>query len=256
MGRVFRSLERASWQTADHVITVNRSLAGVVASRGRVAPERVSVVGNGPLLSAVRGRSGNEALREGFPYLVCWLGLMGPQDHVELAVHAISHYVHRLGRRDALFAFVGDGLAAPGLRRAAAELKIDDVVRFTGWLDEESCFAYLAIADIGLDTNLEPEVTPVKGLEYMAHGVPIVAFDVLETRALAAEAASYAKPGDTDGLARAIAELLDAPDDRRRMGRIGRERIEREFAWDRQERQYLEVYEQLLSARAPPKPGD
>ena len=181
---------------------------------------------------------------------------MGPQDHVELAVHAISHYVHRLGRRDALFAFVGDGLAAPGLRRAAAELKIDDVVRFTGWLDEESCFAYLAIADIGLDTNLEPEVTPVKGLEYMAHGVPIVAFDVLETRALAAEAASYAKPGDTDGLARAIAELLDAPDDRRRMGRIGRERIEREFAWDRQERQYLEVYEQLLSARAPPKPGD
>ena len=33
MVRVFRSLERASWQTADHVITVNRSLADVVASR-------------------------------------------------------------------------------------------------------------------------------------------------------------------------------------------------------------------------------
>ena len=175
-----------------------------------------------------------------------------PQDRVELALHAISHYVHRLGRRDALFAFLGDGVSAAALRKTAAELNIDDVVRFTGWVDENSLFTYLATAHLGLDTNLEPEVTPVKGLEYMAHGVPIVAFDVLETRALAAEAARYVEPGDTEELAQAIAQLLDSPDERGRMGRIGRERIEREFAWDRQEAQYLEVYEQLLSARPQP----
>ena len=252
MTRVFRLCERASWQSADHVITVNRSLARVVAGRGRVAPERVSVVGNGPLLSAVRGREGDDSLHEGFPHLVCWLGVMGPQDRVELALHAIAHYVHHLGRRDALFAFLGDGLAAPMLRRTAAELDIEDVVRFTGWIDEQACFTYLATADLGLDTNLEPEVTPVKGLEYMAHGVPIVAFDVLETRALADGAARYVAPGDTEELARAIAQLLDAPDERGRMGRMGRERIEREFAWDRQETRYVEVYEQLLGAAAAP----
>ena len=247
IARTLGSLERASWRTADHVITVNRSLARVVASRGRIPPERVSVVGNGPLLSAVQGRSRNETLREGFPYLVCWLGFMAPQDHVELALLAISHYVHRLRRRDALFAFVGDGVALPTLRTTAAELEIEDVVRFTGWLDENSSFTYLATADLGLDTNLEPEVTPVKGLEYMAHGLPIVAFDVLETRALAEDAARYVKPGDTDEMAQAIAQLLDAPDERRRIGRIGRDRIEQEFAWDRQEKQYLEVYEQVLN---------
>ena len=129
-------------------------------------------------------------------------------------------------------------------------------MRFTGWLDEDSYFTYLATADIGLDTNLEPEVTPVKGLEYMAYAVPMVVFDVHETRVLGEEAARYVEPGDTDEFARAIAQLLDAGDERRRMGRIGRERIEREFAWDRQETQYLDVYEQLLSARTQPQPGN
>ena len=245
--RALRALERASWRTADHVLTVNGSLVRVVKARGGLPPHRVSVIGNGPWLSAVTAREADESLREGFPHLVCWHGVMGPQDHVELGLRAIAHFVHDLGRRDALFVFMGDGLAAPALRELAGELELDDVVRFTGWLDEDSCFTYLATADLGLDTNLEPEVTPVKGMEYMGHAVPIVAFDLHETRVLAGEAARYVPPGDVEGMAREIAQLLDSPEERRRLGRIGRERIEQEFAWDRQKERYLEVYDHMLS---------
>lgn len=245
--RVLRALERASWRTADHVLTVNGSLVRVVESRGGLPPDRVSVIGNGPWLEAVSSRKADESLREGFPHLVCWHGVMGPQDHVELGLRAIAHYVHELGRQDALFVFMGDGVAAPGLRELAGELKIDDVVRFTGWLDEDSCFTYLATADLGLDTNLEPEVTPVKGMEYMGHGLPIVAFDLHETRVLVGEAGRYVPPGEVEAMAREIAALVDSPDERRRLGRIGRERIEQEFAWDRQEQRYLAVYEHVLS---------
>src|SRR5207247_1334063 len=149
---------------------------------------------------------------------------MGPQDHADLALLAISHYVHRLERHDALFAFIGDGEAASSLQRLAAELEIEEFVQFTGWLAEDACFGYLAAADLGLDTNLQPEVTPVKALEYMAHRLPFVAFDLLETRALAAEAARYVAPGNAEGMAGEIGRLLDAPDERRRLGEIGRER--------------------------------
>ena len=245
--RVLRTLERASWRTADHVLTVNRSLARVVTDRGGLPPESVTVIGNGPRLSAVSGREPDESLREGFPHLVCWHGVMGPQDHVELGLHAIAHYVHELGRRDALFVFMGDGVALPGLRELAEELEIEDVVRFTGWVDEDSCFTYLATADLGLDTNLEPEVTPVKGMEYMGHGLPVVAFDLHETRGRADEAARYAPAGDVEAMAREIAALLDSPEQRHRLGRIGRERIEQEFAWDRQEERYLATYDEILS---------
>ena len=250
VARTLRVFERVSWRTADHVITVNDSLVRVVTKRGGVPPKRVTAVRNGPLLSAVARGSADEELREGFPYLVCWHGVMGPQDHVELALQAISHYVHHLGRRDALFVFMGDGVAEPALRQMTAELEIEDVVRFTGWLAEESCFTYIATADLGLDTNLQPEVTPVKAMEYMGHAVPLVAFDVHETRLLAGEAARYVKVGDAEEMAREIARLLDSPDERRRMGCIGRDRIEQEFAWDRQEERYLEIYARFLDGKA------
>jgi len=247
LARTLRLFERASWRTADHVITVNESLARVVTKRGGVPPKDVTAISNGPLLS--QRRTAEHDLREGFEHLVCWHGVMAPQDHVELALQAISHYVHELGRRDAPFVFMGDGVAEQELRELAVELKIDDVVRFTGWLSVSALFTYIATADLGLDTNLQPEVTPVKAMEYMGHGVPLVTFDVHETRLLADEAARYVKAGDVEEMAREIAELLDSPDERRRMGDIGRDRIEGQFAWDRQEERYLEIYEQFLNGK-------
>ena len=91
-------------------------------------------------------------------------------------------------------------------------------------------------------------MTPVKGMEYMAFGLPFVAFDLLETRDLAEEAAAYAPPGDVAGFARLVDELLDDPARRREMARTGRQRIEDRFAWDHQRQAYLRVYERLLGA--------
>ena len=64
-----------------------------------------------------------------------------------------------------------------------------------------------------------------KTLEYMAVGVPVVAFDLEETRVSAADAAVYASPNDPSGLAALVMELLDDPDRRARMGAVGRERV-------------------------------
>ena len=97
------------------------------------------------------------------------------------------------------------------------ERGLDEYVTFTGWLTEAECFSHLADADLGLDTNLQPEVTPVKGLEYMSFSVPMVAFDLHETRALAGPAARYVPPGDVGGMADAIAHLLDHPAEASRM---------------------------------------
>lgn len=252
LARTLRLFERASWRTADHVFTVNGSLVQVVNERGGIPPSGVTAVANGPLLSAVARGIPDEELREGFEHLVCWHGVMGPQDHVELALQAIAHFTHELGRRDALFVFMGDGVAEPGLRELATELELDPVVRFTGWLAEDVCFTYVATADLGLDTNLQTEVTPVKAMEYMGHGVPLVTFDVHETRLLAGEAASYVEAGDSEEMAGEIARLLDDPEERRRMGDVGRSRIEQQFAWDRQEERYLEIFGGLLDGKHSP----
>jgi glycosyltransferase involved in cell wall biosynthesis len=246
--RVLRWLERASYRAADHVITVNGSLQHVAQGRGGLGPDSVTVVGNGPVLSRTRHRAPRPSLKHGRTFLCCWLGMMGPQDQLELALQAIGHLVHDIGRKDCHFALIGDGESRQPAQNLAAELDIADFVSFPGWLDEDEAFTYLSTADLGLEPNLEDIVSPVKGLEYMAFGLPFVAFDVDETRKLAQGAAAYVVRGDVPGFARLIDELLDDPARRTMMGKAGRQRIEADLAWDHQQRAYLDVYRRLLES--------
>ena len=243
---LLRWLERRSYRAADHVITVNSSLEKIAYARGHLPQGRVTVVMNGPSLELTCRRPMRPELKHDKPFLCCWLGLMGPQDRVDVALRAIDYLVHVIGRTDCHFTFVGDGEARAPSQQLAAELGISGWVTFPGWADQEDAYTYLSTADLGLEPNTEEIVSPVKGMEYMAFGLPFVSFDLTETHALAADAAAYARPGDVPGFARLIDELLRDTARRAQMARTGRRRIEEHFAWDRQEAAYIGVYQRLL----------
>ncbi|MDQ1730752.1 MAG: hypothetical protein QOK10_911 [Pseudonocardiales bacterium] len=250
--RLLLTLERASYRNADHVLTVNESLRRVAIQRGGLAAEQVTVVGNGPVLARCGPRPKQPALRHGRRFLCCWVGVMGPQDQVELALRVVRHLVLEIGRTDCHFAVVGDGESRAAAIDLARGFGIEELVSFPGWLAEDEAFGYLSSADLGIEPNLEPTVSPVKGMEYMAFGVPFVAFDLPETRILAGDAAAYAPPADVAELARLIDALLDDPVRRAEMGRAGRQRVLQEVAWDHQERRYLAAYRSLLGAATDP----
>jgi asparagine synthase (glutamine-hydrolysing) len=84
-----------------------------------------------------------------------------------------------------------------------------------------------------------------KTMEYMAFELPVVAFDLTETRVSAADAAVYAPDGDERAFARAVADLLDDPTRRARMGAVGRRRVEELLAWEHQAPAYVGVYDRL-----------
>jgi glycosyltransferase involved in cell wall biosynthesis len=240
-------LERRSYRAADQVITVNSVLAKAAYVRGALPPGTVTVVGNGPRLNSTYRRPPRPELKCGKTFLCCWLGLMGPQDRLDLALRAVDHLIHVIGRADCHFAFVGDGESKDLAERLAAQLGIANWVSFPGWANQEEAFTYLSTADLGLEPNLEEIVSPVKGMEYMAFALPFVSFDVAETRALAGGAAAYAPPGDVARFATLIDELLGDPGRRAELGRAGRRLVEDRLAWDRQEGAYLGVYDRLLA---------
>ena len=84
-----------------------------------------------------------------------------------------------------------------------------------------------------------------KTLEYMAFGLPVVAFDLKETRVSAGDAACYVESGDVAGYARAIVAILDDADEGELMGKRGRVRIERALGWPYQREAYVGVYDAL-----------
>jgi glycosyltransferase involved in cell wall biosynthesis len=124
---------------------------------------------------------------------------------------------------------------------------LDDCVGTPGWLSEDDLYTHLATADVGLDTSLQVEVSPVKAMEYMAAGLPVVAFDLPETAALTVGAGVLVPPGDTSLLAAELDALLDEPLRARRLGREGRRRAVEELCWERQSATYLEAIDRAVS---------
>jgi glycosyltransferase involved in cell wall biosynthesis len=114
---------------------------------------------------------------------------------------------------------------------------------------DETVRAVMSTADIGLSPDPKNPLNDVstmnKTMEYMAFELPVVAFDLVETKVSAADAAVYVEPNDVTKYAHAIVDLLDDEVRRHRMGRLGRERVEQVLAWKHQRKAYIEVYDAL-----------
>ncbi|MFN0092534.1 MAG: glycosyltransferase family 4 protein [Acidimicrobiales bacterium] len=247
-------LELASYRCADHVIVVNESFRRVALGRGRLPADRVTVVRSGPPAAMARGEA-TPALRNGRRHLCCWLGIMGPQDGVDLALRALALLVHERRRYDVQFAFLGFGDCFEELRALADKLGVADHVTFTGRADDETITRWLSTADLGLSPDPRNDMNDLctmnKTLEYLAFSLPVVCFDLAETRVSAGEAAWYAPPNDVTAFADGIATLLDDPARRAAMGAVGRARIDDALAWEHWAPRYVAVYDRLLGAAAP-----
>lgn len=246
-------LERRTLRSADQVCSTNDSYRSVALVRGRIDPERVTVVRTGPDPQRLARRAPDPALRRGRRYLAAYLGVMGPQDGVDLVLRVADVVVHRLGRRDVAFTLVGSGDCFAELCALRDELDLAGDVELTGRLPDAEVAAVLSSADVGLSPDprnpLNDVSTMNKTMEYMAFELPVVAFDLRETRVSAGEAAVYATPNEVEDYARLLVELLDDEPRRRRMGALGRRRVVEELAWDHQAARYLDVYRRLLDPR-------
>lgn len=244
------ALERATFRTADHVVSTNASYAEVAARRGGKAPADITIVRTGPDQDRLRQSAPVPALRRGRQHLVAYIGVMGPQDGVDLALRGAAHVVHDLGREDVAFTFMGAGDCYDEIVALRDELGLQDYLELPGRVPDETVFDVLSTADVGLSPDPKNPLNDVstmnKTLEYMAFELPVVAFDLKETKVSAAEAAAYVPSGDIASFAGAISELLDDDDKRGAMGKEGRRRIEQELGWSYQRDAYVGVYDALV----------
>jgi len=245
--------ERVAYRMADVSLATNGSYARVAVERGGMDPEDVFVVRNGPDLTRFRPVPADPAWRRGRAHLISYLGIMGPQDGVDHALHALAAL--RELRDDWHAVFVGDGDALPAMRALADELALGNHVEFAGWRGDDDIRLILSSSDVCLAPDppspLNDVSTMIKIPEYMALGRAVASYALPESRVSAGDSALYAAPGDPDSLGRCVAELLDDPARRERMGAMARERIETELSWQHSEGALLAAYARVLSRPAP-----
>ncbi|GAA2789416.1 glycosyltransferase [Kribbella solani] len=244
-----RFLERMTHRQADHVISTNDSYRRIAITRSGKANHDVTVVRTGPDPDKLRRGVPDESLRRGHRYLVTYIGVMGPQDGVDIVVRAADHIVNNLHRTDIAFTLMGAGDSFDDVIALRDRLGLGEYVEFTGRVPDETVRAVMSTADLGLSPDPKNPLNDVstmnKTMEYLAFELPVVAFDLIETKVSAEDAAVYVEPNDVARYGQAIADLLDDEMRRRRMAKLGRSRVEQVLAWKHQQKAYLGVYDQL-----------
>ncbi|WP_425840273.1 glycosyltransferase family 4 protein [Streptomyces fractus] len=247
------ALERRTYRAADVVLATNESYRDVALDRGGKRPKDVFVVRSAPQVDRFQPVPSEPELKRGKPHLLCYLGVMGPQDGVDYALRSLAKLRDGLGRTDWHAVFVGSGDAFDAMVELSRELGLADQVEFTGRIPDADLVRYLSTADVCLSPDprnpLNDVSTMNKVLEYMAMGKPIVSFDLREARVSAGDAAVYARANDEAEFAGLVAQLLDDPERRARMGKLGQERIGGPLSWRNSQESLLAAYDAACRRR-------
>lgn len=161
--------------------------------------------------------------------------------------HGLKDLVEKLGpeaeSRDLHFLFVGDGPARADVEAAAARLDIAPRVRFTGMLPIGSVPEALSALDMAVIPKAAAHASPMKLIEYMALGLPIVAPDLPSIReALVDESRGRIFPaGDMEAMRGQVISLLSDPAAAAALGRSARERVFRDLTWRRHAEEVLHI---------------
>jgi glycosyltransferase involved in cell wall biosynthesis len=248
--KILLNLEKLCYRHSDVVMVTNASYRNVAISRGRIRPENVFIVRNGPDLQTFKPVAPNPARKHGKNYLIGYVGNMNFQDGLDILLDVVKH-VKAIGRHDVHFTCVGRGPELKKLQRMVQQMGLEDTVEFTGRVSDQDLIEILSTADVCVNPDRPSDMndmsTMIKIMEYMALGKPIVQFDLKEGRFSAQKASLYAcKQDGAADFADKILWLLDRPEERRKMGEFGRRRIERELAWEYSVPTLLAAYQEVL----------
>jgi glycosyltransferase involved in cell wall biosynthesis len=128
---------------------------------------------------------------------------------------------------------------------------VSDYFTFTGALYDADLLRVLNSVDIGIcpdpNNTMNDISTMNKIMEYMTLEKPVVQFDLTEGRASAQEASLYASNNDPREFARKLADLMDDPEKREKMGKLGRKRVLEHLSWDHSVPHLLAAYDRVFS---------
>lgn len=244
-------VERLTYFFAKHAIVTNESYKEIAITRGKKSPQDITIVRSGPDLTKLKIGDSKPEVKNGFKYLVGYIGVMGKQEGIDLLLQSIQYIIKEKKRSDIRFCLMGGGPALEELRELNKKLELDKFVVFPGRVSNEYLADVLNTADVCVNPDVPSEMndksTMNKIMEYMAFGKPIVQYTLKEGMFSAREASLYAKNTDTTDFAKKILWILENPEQAHAMGAFGRNRVEKELCWEFEKPKLINAYKKILN---------
>ncbi len=237
-------LEQRCLDGADVVITPSALTGQRLRERG-VDDARLHVIPNGAEIRAAPAPAPADAPRR---YLL-YFGALQSWQGVDTALRAFARLVDLTDLELVVCASVHERRAKP-YRKLAERLGVGERVRWHFALPEEELAVWREHATLSLaplrdcSRNSLQGCSPLKVLESMASGVPVVGSDLPPVRELMRDGehgrlVAADRPGE---LARAIRVLLDDPERITAMGAAGRVHVAERLTWGHSTRRLRDVY--------------
>ena len=240
------------YRRADRIVVVSPAFKGHLIRYWNVPAARISIVENGVETDLFRFDPAAMEVRKQMKledrFLICYIGTMGNAHGLETLIAAAEELKTSLP--NAMFLLIGEGAEKERIAELAAARGLPNI-QFLGQQPRQRIPAYVSAADLCLvmlkKTELFKTVIPTKLLEYMAcERAVIVAVDG-QARQIVEEASAgvFVEPENSRALVKAIIELAEDPERRRRMGASGRQYIVNKFSREKTARDYIVVLEAL-----------
>ncbi len=254
-GRCFSLVRRAEWainRLPQAILTSSRHARQMLLDEFGVPAERIHPLPDCVNAGTFRpGLPDRDAIKRelGIPAerpVVVYLGLLADYQGTPYLVRAAAQL--KAAGVEAHMLIMG----FPGMhiyRQMAEELGVADRVSLPGKIPYDQAARYLSAGDIAVAPKLSATEGSGKVLNYMAMGLPTVAFDTPVQREYLGEWGVYAPPSDLDAFTAGIRALLDDPGRRVELGAALRRRAIERYSWERAGRQIVAVYDQLSRGR-------
>lgn len=226
--RLLRDKEADLARRANGVVVLSQVQADELLSRG-VTGEHISVAPNS-IDPSLLERSATPAEARGLlglPTEGVWAGTVSSlvgYEGLETFLKALAEV--RRGGTDLRAAVVGDGVSRPGLMALADTLGLTDSVAFPGRVPKNEAVQWTEALDIFVvprrDVPVCRMVTPLKPLDALALGRPILASDLPALREVTRFGGVALPPEDVPAWARALRAMAAEPEERLRLGAEGR----------------------------------
>jgi len=183
------------------------------------------------------------------PFQILCVGRLVPAKGQYVLLAALEILISQ-GRNISL-KFIGEGSERKILEQEVAKRGLQSHVIFTGALNFDDVLKAYEQTDIFVLPSFA-EGIPVSLMEAMAMEIPCISTSVngISELILTGNDGLLVAPADTQGLATAIATLIDHPDERLRIGKAGREHVEDKYNFSKNIKVLIELFKEYLSSKS------
>lgn len=245
------------FRRSSHIIAVTKTIKEVLMEDYKIAAEKITVIHNGADTKIFKPMDKKDCRKriglEEDDKVVCFVGNLAPYQGIEYLIESAPLITERI--RDAEFLIVGDHENRENLERTVKALGLQERFIFTGAVPYEKVPFFINAADVCVipKKRAKSGFSPTKLYEYLACERPVVVADTGSYEMEKEEELLIKVKLEKEGIGEAVIEILSDEKKRERLGRMGREIVERDYTWEKSAERTAEIIRPLLKGNRAPR---